>query len=82
MTTNGSLLTDKKLNELKASGLDSVTLSLDTLHYDKTAQINGTKKTFDLDKVIEGIEVLRAKALNVQQIFEKMSNLNFMFSNS
>ena len=33
MTTNGSLLTDKKLNELKASGLDSVTLSLDTLHY-------------------------------------------------
>ena len=56
MTTNGSLLTDKKLNELKASGLDSVTLSLDTLRYDKTAQINGTKKTFDLDKVLEGIE--------------------------
>mgnify|MGYP003298006075 FL=1 len=56
MTTNGSLLTDKKLNELKASGLDSVTLSLDTLHFDKTAQINGTKKTFDLDKVLEGIE--------------------------
>ena len=44
MTTNGSLLTDKKLNELKASGLDSLTLSLDTLHSDKTAQINGTKK--------------------------------------
>ena len=44
MTTNGSLLTDKKLNELKASGLDSVTLSLDTLHFDKTVQINGTKK--------------------------------------
>ena len=56
MTTNGSLLTDKKLNELKASGLDSLTLSLDTLHSDKTAQINGTKKTFDLDKVLEGIE--------------------------
>ena len=56
MTTNGSLLTDKKLNELKASGLDSVTLSLDTLHFDKTVQINGTKKTFDLDKVLEGIE--------------------------
>ncbi len=56
MTTNGSLLTDKKLNELKASGLDSLTLSLDTLHSDKTVQINGTKKIFDLDKVLEGIE--------------------------
>ncbi len=55
MTTNGSLLTDKKLNELKASGLDSLTLSLDTLHSDKIAQINGTKKIFDLDKVLEGI---------------------------
>ena len=56
MTTNGSLLTDKKLNELKASGLDSLTLSLDTLHSDKIVKINGTKKTFDLDKVLESIE--------------------------
>lgn len=56
MTTNGSLLTDKKLNELKASGLDSITLSLDTLDSDKITKINGTKKSFNLNKVLEGIE--------------------------
>ena len=88
MTTNGSLLTDKKLNELKASGLDSVTLSLDTLHFDKTVQINGTKKTFDLDKVLEGIEkyfnivktnTVVIKSINdeeVLDIIDKMIGIN------
>ena len=56
MTTNGSLLTDEKLNILKSSGLDSLTLSLDTLNSDKIIKINGTKKQFDLDKVLQGIE--------------------------
>ena len=56
MTTNGSLLTDEKLSILKSSGLDSLTLSLDTLNSDKIIKINGTKKQFDLDKVIQGIE--------------------------
>ena len=56
MTTNGSLLTDEKLNILKSSGLDSLTLSLDTLNSDKIVKINGTKKQFDLDKVLQGIE--------------------------
>ena len=35
MTTNGSLLSDDKIRELKKSGLDSITLSLDTLDKDK-----------------------------------------------
>lgn len=56
ITTNGSLLTDEKLNILKSSGLDSLTLSLDTLNSDKIIKINGTKKQFDLDKVLQGIE--------------------------
>ena len=56
MTTNGSLLTDDKLSILKSSGLDSLTLSLDTLNSDKIIKINGTKKKFDLDKVLQGIE--------------------------
>ena len=56
MTTNGSLLTDEKLSILKSSDLDSLTLSLDTLNSDKIIKINGTKKQFDLDKVLQGIE--------------------------
>jgi cyclic pyranopterin phosphate synthase len=56
MTTNGSLLTDEKLSILKSSDLDSLTLSLDTLNSDKIIKINGTKKKFDLDKVLQGIE--------------------------
>jgi len=56
MTTNGSLLTDNKLKQLKSSGLDSITLSLDTLDSKKITKINGTKKHFDLDMVLTGIE--------------------------
>ena len=56
MTTNGSLLTDSKLKKLKSSGLDSITLSLDTLDSKKITKINGTKKHFDLDMVLTGIE--------------------------
>ena len=56
MTTNGSLLTDTKLKQLKSSGLDSITLSLDTLDSKKITKINGTKKHFDLDMVLTGIE--------------------------
>ena len=56
MTTNGSLLTDSKLKQLKSSGLDSITLSLDTLDPKKITKINGTKKYFDLDMVLTGIE--------------------------
>ena len=56
MTTNGSLLTDSKLKQLKSSGLDSITLSLDTLDSKKITKINGTKKHFDLDMVLAGIE--------------------------
>ena len=56
MTTNGSLLTEEKLSILKSSGLDSLTLSLDTLNSDNIIKINGTKKQFDLDKVLQGIE--------------------------
>ena len=56
MTTNGSLLTDEKLHILKKAGLDSLTLSLDTLKPEKIKHINGTKKQFDVDRVLHGIE--------------------------
>ena len=56
MTTNGSLLSDDKVSELKKSGLDSITLSLDTLDKDKISVINGTKKNFNLIPLLESIE--------------------------
>jgi len=56
MTTNGSLLTDQKLHILKKSGLDSLTLSLDTLKSEKIKHINGAKKQFNIYEVLEGIE--------------------------
>ena len=75
MTTNGSLLTGKKLNELKTSGLDSLTLSLDTLNPDKIEKINGTKKTFELDKVIESIEkyfnIVKTNTVVIKSINDK-----------
>ena len=56
MTTNGSLLTDSKLEQLKSSGLDSITLSLDTLDSGNITKLNGTKKHFDIDAVLTAIE--------------------------
>ena len=56
MTTNGSLLSDEKLYSLKAAGLDSLTLSLDTLKPEKINHINGAKKQFNVDEVLKGIE--------------------------
>ena len=56
MTTNGSLLTEEKLNSLKKAGLDSLTLSLDTLKPEKINHINGAKKQFNVDDVLRGIE--------------------------
>ena len=56
MTTNGSLLTEEKLNSLKKAGLDSITLSLDTLKPEKINRINGAKKQFNVDDVLRGIE--------------------------
>ena len=57
MTTNGSLLSDDKVSELKKSGLDSITLSLDTLDKDKISVINGTKKNFNLLFAAFGLHV-------------------------
>ncbi len=56
MTTNGSLLNDEKLDILKKAGLDSITLSLDTLKPGKINKINGAKKQFNVDGVLKGIE--------------------------
>ena len=44
------------VSELKKSGLDSITLSLDTLDKDKISVINGTKKNFNLMPLLESIE--------------------------
>tara|TARA_B100000900_G_C20524284_1_gene693514 strand:- start:338 stop:1252 length:915 start_codon:yes stop_codon:yes gene_type:complete len=79
MTTNGSLLTDDKLLDLKKSGLDSLTLSLDTLTPDKINQINGTKKQLNIIKVLNGIEkyfglvktnTVLIKGVNDDEIFD------------
>ncbi len=56
MTTNGSLLSEEKLNLLKTSGLDSITLSMDTLNQTKIAQINGTKKIINIRDILGLIE--------------------------
>ena len=44
MTTNGSLLSDDKVSELKNQVWTQLPLSLDTLDKDKISVINGTKK--------------------------------------
>ena len=56
MTTNGSLLTEEKLQSLRKAGLDSLTLSLDTLRPSKINEINGAKKQFSVSNVLKGIE--------------------------
>ena len=79
MTTNGSLLNDEKLYNLKKSGLDSLTLSLDTLRPDKIKKINGAKKQFDIDSILRGIEkhfgliktnTVVIKGINDDEIFD------------
>ena len=56
ITTNGSLLSEKKLILLKKSGLDSITLSLDTLDTNKLTVINGTKKNIDIKMLMSNIQ--------------------------
>jgi len=56
ITTNGSLLTENKISLLKESGLDSITLSLDTLDENKISSINGTKKNISFTPILENIE--------------------------
>ena len=56
ITTNGSLLTANKIVLLKNSGLDSITLSLDTLDEKKISYINGAKKYISLKPILESIE--------------------------
>tara|TARA_B100001113_G_scaffold77431_1_gene60626 strand:- start:1585 stop:2610 length:1026 start_codon:yes stop_codon:yes gene_type:complete len=79
MTTNGSLLTEEKLQSLKEAGLDSLTLSLDTLKPGKINQINGAKKQFNVDKALKGIEkyfgliktnTVVIKGVNDEEIFD------------
>ncbi len=56
ITTNGSLLTEDKISLLKESGLDSITLSLDTLDENKISSINGTKKNISFIPILENIQ--------------------------
>ena len=55
MTTNGSLLTEEKTRLLKAAGLDSITLSIDTLDQNMLRRINGTKKNINTDQILDNI---------------------------
>ena len=56
ITTNGSLLTKEKIYQLKLSGLDSITLSLDSLNQSKIKKINGTKININLAQTLGNIE--------------------------
>ena len=56
ITTNGSLLTKEKIYQLKLSGLDSITLSLDSLNQSKIEKINGTKININLAQTLGNIE--------------------------
>ena len=53
MTTNGVLLSEKKASLLKDSGLDRLTVSLDTLNPENFSEISGSK--YSPENVLEGI---------------------------
>ena len=53
MTTNGVLLSEKKASLLKDSGLDRLTVSLDTLNSENFSEISGSK--YSPENVLEGI---------------------------
>ena len=53
MTTNGVLLSEKKASLLKESGLDRLTVSLDTLNPENFSEISGSK--YSPENVLEGI---------------------------
>ena len=53
MTTNGVLLSEKKASLLKESGLDRLTVSLDTLNSENFSEISGSK--YSPENVLEGI---------------------------
>ena len=53
MTTNGVLLSEKKASLLKESGLNRLTVSLDTLNPENFSEISGSK--YSPENVLEGI---------------------------
>ena len=53
MTTNGVLLSEKKASLLKESGLDRLTVSLDTLNPENFSEISGSK--YSPENVLKGI---------------------------
>ncbi len=53
MTTNGVLLSEKKASLLKESGLDRLTVSLDTLNPENFSEISGSK--YSPENVLDGI---------------------------
>ncbi|GAA0324667.1 GTP 3',8-cyclase MoaA [Bacillus carboniphilus] len=63
MTTNGSLLRSKA-KELKMSGLNRVTVSLDSLNDETFGQING--RGFKVQTVLKGIEAAKEAGLEVK----------------
>jgi hypothetical protein len=50
MQTNGVLLTDKLLNELKIAGLDRINLSINSLDYNMAKKLSGIE-TYDINKI-------------------------------
>ncbi|WP_323958378.1 GTP 3',8-cyclase MoaA [Brevibacillus composti] len=63
MTTNGSLLA-RHAEELKAAGLDRVTVSLDSLDDERFGRING--RGYRVEQILEGIEAAAAAGLGVK----------------
>jgi len=87
MTSNGSLLNKAKLQELKDSGLDNITLSLDSVKNKTNNLINPTK--FDFTKILrvidETIEVFGFAKINMVVIKQinhmEISNMIDVFKN-
>ena len=76
LTTNGYLL-PKKAEELKKSGIDRITVSLDSLNNEIFKKING--RNVDVSKVLKGIEAAEKAGFNpikVNCVVEKGINEN------
>lgn len=63
VTTNGTMLTDENLDRLKKTGVDILTISLDSAIPEEHDRFRGVKGTFA--KVMQGIESALKKRFNV-----------------
>ncbi len=79
LQTNGVLLTEDKLNQLVKSGLDDITISLDTLDNLKQDDICGVKGVGISDRVVKMLKLIpkkMPKSMSAANIVVSHKNLN------